>query len=448
MTLRFNPRFSRRRLLQTMGVSAAAAPFIPLLQSAKGGAEPAPKRFITFFTPHGTIKENWTPTGSVSDFELSPILTPLQAVKDRVVVVEGLDVIVDPDSPLGGPHTTGPAYLFTGSPMMPGSEFQHQNSGGPHGWGSSISIDQAVANQIGQDTAFKSLELGVQTGGAHPGSRISYAGPGQPLAPESNPAAVFAQLFGEAGADAMTKAKRKAERLSVVDIVKDELDSLHGKVNQADRLKIEAHLTGIGQIENWLNAEYDCEEFEIGEVPPPNNTAEAETLVKQQIDILVESMACGITNVGSLMIRRGENDNQPYPFLGDDQLHHATTHAANNDTEARAWMTTVYTWYAEMLAYLAVRLDGIEDPEGGTMLDNTIILWGTEIAQGNNHSWSDMPFVMVGGGGGTVRTERYHQFNGESHCQLLVSCCNAMGLNIDEFGGFDDGSGPLAGILV
>lgn len=448
MTFRFNPRFSRRKLLQTMGVSAAAAPFVPLLRSAKGGPEPAPKRFITFFTPHGTIKENWTPTGTVNNFELSPILSPLEPVKDRTVVIEGLDIKVDPESPLGGPHTTGPAYLFTGSPMMDGNEFQHQSSGGPHGWGSSISIDQAVANVIGKDTAFGSLELGLQTGGAHPGSRISYAGAGQPLAPESNPAAVFDQLFGGAGTDAETKAKIKAERLKVVDIVKSELDSLQSKVNQSDKLKIDAHLAGVDQIETWLNAEYDCGEFGIGTVPPPNDYAQADTLIDQQIDILVEAMACGITNVGSLMIRRGENDNFPYPFLEDEQLHHGMTHAGSGDMVARAWMTTVYNWYAQKLAYLATRLDAIEDPEGGTMLDNTVILWGSEIARGNDHGWDDMPFVMVGGGGGAVRTERYHSFAGENHCQLLVACCNAMGVDVNAFGGFDDGSGPLAGILV
>lgn len=446
MTFRFNPRFSRRKMLQTMGVSAAAAPFVPLLQSAKGGPEAAPKRFITFFSPHGTIKENWVPTGDTNNFTLSPILSPLAPVQDRVVVIEGLDIVVS--GPPGGPHTVGPAYLFTGSPMEEGNEFQHQSSGGPHGWGSSASVEQVIANQIGMSTPFKSLELGVQTGGAHPGSRISYAGPGQPLAPQANPAAVFDQLFAGANTDAETKAKLKAERLRVVDIVKGELDALQGKVNQADKLKIEAHLAGIEQIEDWVNAEYDCTAFELGEVPPFNDFAEADVLAHQQVDLLVEAMACGITNVGSLMIRRGENDNFPYPFLGDEQLHHTTTHAAPDDAEARAWMTEVYTWYAEILAYLAMRLDAIEDPEGGTMLDNTLILWGTEIARGYDHGWDDMPFVLVGGGGGSVQTGRYHQFSGNNHCQLLTACCNAMDLDVTEFGGFDDGTGPLPGILV
>lgn len=446
MTLRFNPQFSRRRMLQTMGVSAAAAPFVPLLQSAKGGEEKAPKRFILFFTPHGTIKENWVPTGTSTDFELSPILSPLEPVKDRVVVIEGLDVKVD--GPQGGPHTTGPAYLFTGSPMQDGDAFQHQSSGGPHGWGSGISVEQEIANEIGTTTPFRSLELGVQTGGAHPGSRISYAGPGQPMAPERDPAAVFQQIFGGANNDAATKAKLKAERLRTVDIVKAELDSLQGKVNQSDRLKIEAHLAGVSQIEDWVNAEYDCSDFDPGEVVPFAQDAFADVVAQQQIDIMVESMACGVTNVGSLMIRRGENDGQTYPFLGDDTEHHITTHAMMEDQVARAWLTSVYTWYAEMLAYLATRLDAIEDPQGGTMLDNTVILWGSEIARGRDHGWDDMPFVMVGGGGGSVRTERYHSFAGDNHCKLLVSCCNAMGVDINAFGGFDDGSGPLPGILV
>lgn len=446
MTNRYNPLFSRRRMLEAMGVSAALAPFVPLLRSAKGGEEAAPKRFITFFTPHGTIYENWLPTGTVDDWELSPILAALAPVKDRTIVVDGLDIVAS--GPPGGPHTVGPAYLFTGSPMLEGDEFEHQTSGGPHGWGSSISVDQAIAEVVGASTPFKSLELGVQNGGAHPGARISYAGPGQPLAPEPNPQATFNKLFGGQNQSVEAKAKLKADRLRVVDLVKDELDALEGKVNQSDRLKIEAHIAGINQIEDWVNAEYDCGEFDLGPVPAPYDLAQTDVLMQQQIDLLVEAMACGVTNVGSLMLRVGENDNFAYPFLGDEQLHHSTTHAADSDAEARAWMTNVYAWYAEMLAHLALRLDGIEDPQGGTMLDNTIIVWGTEIAKGNTHSWQDMPFVVVGGGGGSLVTDRFLRYGGQNHCRLLVSLCNAMGLDVTTFGGFDDGAGPLTEMLA
>lgn len=171
---RFNPRFSRRRILQGLGVGAAAAPFLPLLESAAGGPEAPPKRFIVFYHPHGTYRPNWLPDGTETDFQLSPILQPLSAFKQKMVVVDGLDVMAG--GPPGGPHMVGAAYVFTGSPMMDDPLFEHATSGGPHGWASHASIDQAIAAQIGQDTAFASLEFGVQTGAPFPGARISYAG--------------------------------------------------------------------------------------------------------------------------------------------------------------------------------------------------------------------------------------------------------------------------------
>ncbi|MCH9688116.1 MAG: DUF1552 domain-containing protein, partial [Deltaproteobacteria bacterium] len=172
------PRFSRRQMLRGLGLSAAAAPFVPLLESVAGEVQAPPKRLLMFFHPHGTIRENWLPTGGVKDFELPSILAPLQAYREHLVVVDGLQIY--PSGPPGGMHTVGPAYLFTGSPMLAGDDFMHPNSGGPHGWGSHASIDQAVADHIGTSTPFRSLELGVQVGNNHPGSRISYQGPGLP----------------------------------------------------------------------------------------------------------------------------------------------------------------------------------------------------------------------------------------------------------------------------
>lgn len=442
------PRFGRRRLLQTLGASAALCPFLPLLESAAGGPEAPPRRLVLLFHPHGTIRENWLPVGSETDFTLPAILEPLEPYRDRLNVIDGLRIV--PSGPPGGPHTVGPAYLFTGSPMLPGDDFMHPSSGGPHGWGGGQSIDQAVADVIGTQTPFRSLELGVQIGNNHPGARISYLEPGYPLAPEPNPHAMFQAIFGEIGVDTETAAKLKAERLSVIDTIKPQLEAVEGQVGTADRIKIEAHLDGIRQMELALEAEYVCQTPQLGDpVPFPNNNFEQMgTLSRQQIDLLVDSFACGVSNVGSLMYRRGENDDFEYPHLGIDTSHHSLSHSGDSDAAARATMTTIYRWYAEELAYLAQRLDAVVEPDGSTMLDNTLIVWGTEVAKGNNHAWTDMPFVLLGGAGGAVPGGRFLRFPGQNHCRLLVSVANAMGLPLDSFGGFDDGSGPLTGLVV
>ncbi len=448
MSYRLGPTFSRRRILQSLGVGAAITPFLPLLESVAGGPEAPPKRFVMFYHPHGTIRSNWLPQGTTDAFTLSPILQPLADVQSKMVVVDGLEV--RPDGPPGGAHMVGAAYVFTGSPMMDDPLFEHANSGGPHGWASSASVDQAIAAHIGNDTPFRSLEFGVQSGAPFPGARMSYAGPAQPLAPQPDPHFMFERLFGDLGLDTEALAALKARRQRVIDLVKPQLDVVLSQVNPSDSLKIEAHVQGIVELENRLQADYDCTPPDIGDPVDLGNTANTEIISHQQLDLMVESLACQATQVASIMYRVAENDNAPYAFAGVDSsvLHHQTSHLGDSNVDAQAALTDIYTWYARQLAYLAGRLDAIIEPDGSTLLDNTIIFWGTEIAKGNTHGWTDMPFVLVGGGGGALQTGRFLQAPGDNHCRLLVALCNAMGLDVTEFGGFDDGSGALPGLLT
>lgn len=439
---------SRRALLRGLGVSAAALPFVPLLESAAGGLEQPPKRFITFYHPHGTIREAWLPTGTPDDFVLSEILAPLEPFRDRTTIIDGLSVF--PSGPPGGQHTVGPAYVFTGSPMLEGDTFLHDAVGTPHGWNSGPSIDQAIAAEIGDDTPFRSLVLGVQSSpSAHPGARISYAAANAPLAPAGDPGFVFELLFGEQGIDTATAAKRRADRLSVIDTVLPELTALRPKVSTADRIKLDAHLAAIAEMQQQFANAFTCGVPDIG--PPilaPNLDESMAAVADQQFAMLAAALACGATNVASVMCRVGENDYRTYPFLGFPDSHHETSHAPDDDAVARGKLVDIYRWYAEQLAGFCARLDAIVEPDGSTVLDNTIILWGSEIGVGNTHAWTNMPFVVLGGGQGALQTGRFLQFPGQNHCRLLTTMAQAMGLQVDAFGGFDDGSGALPGMLA
>jgi hypothetical protein len=262
---------------------------------------------------------------------------------------------------------------------------------------------------------------------------------------------MFQSLFGEENLSLAEQEKLRQERLAVIDVVKPELDTLTQKVNAADKLKIEAHLAGIELVEKKVAALYDCDEPDLGTIHNPYDFAMMEAISHQQIDMLVEAMACGLTNVASIMYRVGENDAQPYPFLPGPMSgteHHLTTHAPDDDEQSKAMLTGIYTWYSTQLARLAQKLDEITDPQGGTMLDNTLIVWGSEIAKGNTHSWEDMSFLLLGGAGGTIIGDKYHQFGGLPHNRLLVTVANAMGLDVQTFGDLDDVGGILPGILA
>ena len=433
----------RRRFLQSLGVSAAVAPFVPLLESEAGGSI-GTTRFLLFYTPHGTVHDDWAPDEDPGGpFTLKKILQPLAPHQDYLNIIGGLDM--KPHGPPGGMHTVGPAYVSTGSPMLEGTQFQHQAVDTPHGWNSSPSIDQAIADHIGTDTAFKSLRLGVQGGGGlHPGGVISYRGPNEPLPPQNNPQAVFNTLFSDAGVDPTVAEQLRAERSSVIDTIKPELHALQPKVSAADRFKIDAHLEGIREIEQRLDATYECAEPDLGGVHSTYDYEATAELTAQQIQLLTTAFGCGATRVASLMMRRGENDDAPYPNLGILDSHHATSHM--QDDASQDTLSDIYRWYASQLSEVVQQLRDI--PEGdGSVFDNTVIAWVTEVSVGWNHSMQNMPFVVIGGPN-VIRGNQYLRYDGENHCRLLTALGLSMGLDIDGFGGFDDGAGPITDFLL
>lgn len=440
MKLRKNRTWSRRQVLAALGASVAAAPFVPLLESAADGPEDCPKRLLLWFHPHGTIKSHWAPTVMDNQLVLPEILSPLDPFKDQLTVIDGLDML--PTGLIGGQHTVGPAFLFTGSELLPGN-FVHQAVGVEHGWASAPSVEQVIANEVGLDSAIRSLEFGVQPGGNHPGSRISYAAGDVPLTPEGDPAVMFDRLFGESGLDPGEAAKIKAERLAVIDTVKPQLDALQSKVSQSDRIKIEKHLDAINEQSSFFGTEYTCGAVPEPNVDNPNDFAQIADVSRAQLDLLFEAFACNITNVASMMYRRGENDNFPYPELGFLDTHHTLSHANDADQDSKQKLIDIYRFYNEQLAYLATRMSQHMEPNGKTMLENTIILCGTEVAKGNNHTWADMPFAVLGNGQDSFKGNQYLSYNGRSHNQLLLTVCQAMGLDINTFGDFDDNTGPL-----
>jgi len=432
---------SRRSVLAGLGVSAAVAPFLPVLESAAEAAEAPPLRFVVFYHPHGVVRNAWVPAGTSTDFTLPRILAPLAPFQDRLIVLDGLDV--KPTGILGGPHTVGPSFVFTASPMQAGTEFDH-GCCDPHGWNSHASIDQVIAEAIGMGTPFRSVQAGVQTGGNGPGGRISYAGPGQPLAPERNPLALFNTLFGGLGVEQAVATKRRADRSSVIDVVAPELEVVQAKVGANDRLKIERHLAALRDMEMQLETEYVCAAPPAPAAVTYDDVANIGKVSRQQLDNVAEALACDLTRVVSVMNRVGENDARSYPHIGIDFEHHLASHEGQDSNPA---VIPIYEFYGQELAYLASRLDGMIESDGTTVLDNTIVMWASEVAVGWSHAWENIPFVLLGGGQGRLQTGRFHQFGGENHCRLFVTLCQAFGLDVETFGGFDTGGGALPGVL-
>jgi len=443
-----NPRrrHSRRAFLQSLGAAGALAPFFPLLNAS--GAEARPLRLILWFTPHGTIHDNWKPTGGLTDFQLSPILKPLERHRAKINILDGLRIQADG---VGAPHTKGPSLLYTASPLLEDQTFTRTDDSGPSyfGWNSGPSIDQTIASALKTPTPYQSLQFGVRSGSNHPGSRIIYAGAKAPLAPEIDPWKAFNRLLGDMSLTAGERDKTRLQKKSVLDLVNAELGEIATRAPAADRLKIEAHLTAMRSIEQRLNSDAArCAPLDLGESIDANAAINTPATFDRMLEVMASSLACDLTRVMSMQYRVGENDGgYTYDWLGiSDQEHHLLSHELPTNLEAKAKLTKIYTWYSERFAYFLDLL--AQTPDGdGSLLDNSLVVWGSELGVGRSHSFDNVPFIVAGGAGGQLTTGRYLQYDNVEHNRLLVSVSNLMGAPIDKFGTTDTGQGNLVGLL-
>jgi hypothetical protein len=435
---------SRRSFTASLGMAVLAAPFVQLLAGGTRRASAAPatraRRFVVFFTPNGTVPARWRPTGGETSFSFpaGSILEPVAAFKDRLVVLDELDF------KNANNHEGGMAAMLTGGPNA-GAE-----SGGK-------SIDQYLAGTIGGTTRLKSLEIGVQTSawGGGQQTRISYAGPNQYVPPDDSPKNVFERVYagvtGGGGGDDAAAAAAKRRKQSVIDAVRSDLGVLRGRLGGEEQRKLDVHVESIRELERSLGlgdtgggggpvaaCERGASPAELAIYANDNFPAIGQT----QMDLLVASLACGATNVASLM---WAHTVAPHVFtwLNLADSHHGLSHNSDFNAAGVDNFVKAERWFSEQFAYLLGKLAATDDPAGGTLLDSTMVLWCKEMGDSREHVCTSVPMVIAGAG---FTTGRYLRNGGASHARMLVSICQAFGLDTRTFGDPANGSGPLAGL--
>jgi hypothetical protein len=438
------PKLARRTLLRAGG-TAIALPLLEAMLPRRAHAAPPIKRFVAMFSANGTIPPNWTPTGTERAFTLSPILAPLAPFQQKLIVLQGVD---QQGGGAGDGHQNGMAGWLTGQPTNAGP-FKGGN-GENGGWAAGPSVDQRLAVEIAQkvSTKLKSLELGVQAdggGGATNWSRMVYAGSDQPVPPESNPAQTFTRVFGDLNATPGEADKLRAQRKSVLDAVLVQYQYIKSKVGADDGRKITAHLEAVRDIETRLAATAATPTCAKPTVDTVNANANDSfpAVGKLQMDMLAMALACDLTRVASLQWSRSVSPTR-FSWLNITRGHHDISHDGDSNTVSVDQLTQINRWYAEQLAYLLGKLDGVMEP-GGTLLDNSLVLWGNELAKGNAHSRNDAPYVLAGSAAGYFQTGRFLSYAGNvPHNNLLVSVLNAMDVPATTFGKPEWCTGPLA----
>jgi hypothetical protein len=453
-----NPlRFTRRNLLRG---SLAATALIPLLDARRVTAQSAaPTRLVVFTTPNGTRNNMFWPTGTETNFTLPALSAPLNDYKDRLLFLKGIRLNDSLQNgalggTLGSEHARGTGGMLTARPLNSGTEFVSFGNT-TSGWGSGQSIDQYLADTLNPMTQFKSLQLGVHVRDTEVRARIAYRASNQPMPPREDPKEVFMSLFGGTGGSTDAEMEKLwAERKSVLDANNAELTRLLGIVGAEDRVKLQANLDAMREVEQQLvkapgssmNPVGGCAAPMVGEVDIGVD-AEYEKAGQLQMDMAAAALACDLTRIMTFQWSYSESEHL-FQFLSTNGNHHGISHDfASSGANFEAY-NRIQAWYAGRLAYFLSKLDSYVEGDG-TLLDNTLVLWATEIGESTQHDLTLMPYVLAGGAGGKLRTGRYLDFssNRRDNNQMLVSMAHAMGVEeLTSFGDPSGATGPLPGL--
>lgn len=368
---------------------------IPTAHANPTGA--CPVRVIWLYVPNGMMMQDFTPSGTGFNYDLPRILAPLAPIQSEVSVHTGL-ANLPASVPVAGDHARGTGSYLSCMTVEHTSGDDISNG---------ISIDQVIANEIGDQTLFSSLELGC-SGGAPVGDcdsgyscaytrNISWANDTTPMAKTTDPALLFDRLFAGFDLDLTQedRDRRVRWRTSVLDSVVRDIDSLNPRLSTSDKAKLDEYLTGIRELEQRI------QQGMTGECLPPNEPATSFSY-QEQIeafhDVITVAMQCDLTRVITLMYENA-GSNRSYDFLGVTGAHHELSHHQNvaGTTES---LVTIDTWEVSMFVDLVTRMQAITEADGSTLLDNSLVLFSSEISDGDRHNHDDLPVLLAGRGGG------------------------------------------------
>lgn len=430
----------RRTFLRGMGV-AMALPMLDAMTPAFASNAKSPVRLGFVYVPNGIIMDKWTPTGEGANFQFASTMKPLEAFRENLLVFSGLAQVQGRALGDGaGDHARAGATWLTG--VHPKKSEITIRAG--------ISADQLAAKELSKFTQFGSLELGIESnqlaGGCDSGyscaytNTMSWRSDTTPLPVENNPRAIFERLFGDGeSTDAAARLEQINRQRSILDYVNSSLKRMGGTLGASDKVKLNEYTDAVRDIERRIQkAEQQNASVKLPVMERPTAVPdEFEDHVKLVMDLQVLAYQTDMTRVVSLMMAR-EGSNRPYRNINISDGHHNLTHH-QNDADKIAKVTKINEVHVKMFAYLVDRLKAT--PEGnGNLLDNSLILYGSSISDGNLHTHHDLPIVLAGGGGG-VKGNRHVVYPKDTPLNnLLVSMLETAGVPVEKFG---DSTGKL-----
>jgi hypothetical protein len=437
-------RVAGRRAFLAGGAAIVALPFLESIEvrSAHAQPPPGPRRLLYYYVPNGIHMATFKPTAAGTAYALPPMLMPLETLKSDFSVVSGLEnVPAKPDGP--GDHASGTSAFITCVHALK-SETTIQLG---------ISADQVAAKAIGTATRIPSMQLGM-SGGSTAGNcdsgygcayarNISWADVTTPLPKLIDPVKVFDQIFAGVNPteSAAAAAKRRAYDKSVLDAITGDAKGLAVKLGRSDNVKLDQYLTSVRALETKLMTMTPVSQCTPGTKPAA--TTDFPTKVTIMSDLMVLAMQCDATRIITFMLGNAISG-QTYPALGITGGHHDISHHASDPTKL-SQLATIGHWEITQLAYLLNKMKAVSEGTSN-MLYNSTIFFSSDISDGNRHNHDDLPVILAGHGGGTLKPGQHLVFPNNMRqkiSNLLVTMLGTVGVANATVG---DSTGPLAGL--
>src|SRR5580698_3266028 len=440
----------RRTFLHGAGV-ALALPFLESMVPAqtplrKTAANPK-TRFTGIFVPHGMAPGYWVPEKTGEGFDFTPIMNPLEPFRDRTVILSGLwsKSAEPPPGVTGADHWVAAAFMCANKPKKTtGADIQDGTT-----------IDQLIAQKIGQETLLPSLQLALEDPGANSSNcgegyscaytnSISWSSPTQPLPMELDPQVAFERLFGSGGSSEERATRREQDR-SILDSVSQSLTRFKRDLGASDRARLDEYETDIREIERRLELakKSSGQANTDGFVAPAGVPESFDEHVKLHFDLQALAFRGDITRVSTVLYAR-DLTSRSYPESGVTTGFHGASHHAENPANIERY-SHINQYHVKMLAYFVDKLKKTNDGDG-TLLDHSLILYGTNMGDSNQHLHYDVPHILVGGASGQLKGDRHLHYETKTVTtgNLLLSILDMYGIHQDSIG---DSTGRLSGLV-
>jgi len=401
-------------------------------------------RFTGIFVPHGMAPGYWVPATEGAGFEFPMIMGPLEPFRDRTVIMSGLwsKSAEPPPGVTGADHWVASAYLCANKPKKTaGADIQN-----------GITIDQVIAQHIGQDTLLPSLQLGVEDPGANSSNcgegyscaytnSISWPSSSRPLPMEINPQVVFQRLFGD-GSTRAERIARRQEDQSILDSITKTLARFKSNIGPADRLRVDQYLDDVREIERRLQIAAKASNAAPTAAMPYGVPETFDEHIKLQFDLLTLAFQGDITRVSTLLYAR-DLTGRAYPESGTNISFHGGSHHAEDPKRIEEY-AKLNRYHVKMLAYFLEKLRNTTEGDG-TLLDHSVVLYGSNMGNSNQHLHYDVPHILAGGASGQLKGGRHLAFPSRTvpTGNLLVSIMDLFDVREESLG---DSTGRLTGL--